>query len=204
MLKQTFHVEYLTGFIKMRKAIVNLAALSFLLPAAALADPITWELNGHRYELIRSAGITWTDARDAAEDRGGYLATITSQEENAFIVEYLLGSEDKSPYWLGGFQDDDASEPGGAWQWITGELWDWTNWAAGEPNNSTWNNEDALAFAFWGSATIGQWNDAPAGYRYGNGGYIVEYSAVPEPGTLALFGLGLLGIGLSQRRRRKA
>lgn len=180
----------------MRKKLFALAAIAITAPMAAVADPVVWDVNGNGYELILAeGGITWADAEQAAEEMGGHLATITSAEENEFIVSALgIG---RNPYWLGGFQVAGSAEPDLEWQWVTGEAFDYTNWANGEPNNQ--NNEDALAFAFWSHAEVGQWNDAPTSYLYGRGGFVVEYE-VPEPGTLVLFGLGLLGIGLSRRR----
>ena len=58
-------------------------------PASAGADPIQWSGNGHWYELVEDV-VTWPEAEMLAEARSwnekpGYLATITSAEENAFI-----------------------------------------------------------------------------------------------------------------------
>jgi len=50
--------------------------------------PILWTVesggNGHYYEYV-STGKPWPEARQDALARRGYLATITSPEENAFI-----------------------------------------------------------------------------------------------------------------------
>ena len=55
------------------------------------------EFGGHYYECVTSAGISWTNAKNAAAARkffdsygdNGYLATITSAGENAFLTEKL-------------------------------------------------------------------------------------------------------------------
>ena len=158
--------------------------------ATVLGVAATAAADGHvspgnnSYELVTASapGITWGDARAAAEASTnggplcpGHLATVTSAAENDSIVGQFTGVA-LNAKWLGGFQLAGSLEPAGGWTWITGEAWDYTNWFPGEPNNSTGGTENALAFFFDGS---GRWNDAPENLLYGTiglqGGYVVEY-----------------------------
>lgn len=185
----------------MKKIVCSIFALSFFLTSmSASAGPITaWSsgtgANGNSYQIVNvSGGITWADAKAAATTAGGYLATITSAEENAFIHTTLgVGT---APLWLGGFQPAGSLEPAGGWGWDNGEAWGYTNWLNGEPNNGG-GVENALAFFF---NTSGQWNDAPSTYLYNDGGYVIEWSAVPEPSTLILLSIGLMGLCLRRRK----
>ena len=72
-------------------------------------------------------------SRAAAENVGGYLATITSAEENEFVYDLisdsrfwyvgLPGSEYSFGPWLGGYQYDNEDEPAGHGRWVTDEGW---------------------------------------------------------------------------------
>jgi hypothetical protein len=95
--------------------------LSILLgPSVVGAAPIQWTMalggNNHWYEFVATPK-TWDAARFDAKSRThmsrpGYLATVTSKEEYAFVAG-LLGN---GFAYLGG---SDASVEG-EWRWIDG------------------------------------------------------------------------------------
>ncbi len=193
--------------------VVGAFCLSFMLVGSANADPpaypdpILWPDNGHYYQLIRPNQpdwVHWGTAKDEAATLewmgvNGHLATVTSQDENDFIEDNFLHSDEFPSVWLGGWQDRDDPdylEPAGGWTWVTDEEWNFVNWAQGEPNDFG-GNEDALEIYADGSPDeTGEWNDAPGPV------YVLPYIAefpVPEPATLSLLALGALQVA---RRRR--
>jgi hypothetical protein len=219
------------------------------LTAADITNPSTQffnPANNHIYEIVTTLQL-WEQARDAAAAKSiagaaGYLVTITSASENAFVTSLLPGPPIGGPpianYWMGG---SDAGVEG-VWNWVVGpesgtQFWQsnsqavpnhaggvavggaYTNWALEYLDN--WAGFDDLAgpqlgadYAniincigtdVFGRATCGKWEDAN---YLDTLGYIVEYSGpvsadVPIPGTIALLGLGLVGIGAARRNPKQ-
>ena len=83
--------------------------------------------NGNMY-YISNAGGNYYDGLDLCEDKGGHLVTITSEEENNFVLNKLMGySGGANHLWLG---LNDLDEDGN-FEWITGEPLSYTNWSDG-------------------------------------------------------------------------
>ncbi len=85
--------------------------------------------NGHYYSLCDLSGLssnTWENALAYCKSMNGYLATVTSQEENEFLCNYIQSQGCENAY-LG------LSNTTGPWAWCTGEGTAYTNWAPGEP-----------------------------------------------------------------------
>ena len=183
------------------------------------ADVYEWSAaeggNGHYYELVEVLpGVDWFVAERLAEDRtflgaDGYLATITSAAENQFIVDSLFPNIPVGKIWVGGWQPD--SHPGGeypepdeGWVWVTGEVWDYTNWAPAEPTNSQSapiDHEDTLVLCdVPDNPYHTRWNDQPHTSLLTH--FVVEYPAVPAPGAVILSSIGLSFGGWLLRRRK--
>ena len=85
------------------------------------------EETDHVYQVFVGR-YTWTEAKAMCEKMGGHLATITTEEEEELINRI---NEEGYTVWIGGYREDDY-----IWRWVTGEVWEYTNWCEGEPNDS--------------------------------------------------------------------
>lgn len=128
------------------------------------------EFNGHWYKVIQDNGISdWNAALQYCNAQNGYLATITSAEENDFLYSYITQEGYSSAYF--GLSDA-ASE--GEWTWNNGEEVSYTNWHRNEPNSENSNEDYAL---FYYKYSDGTWNDGDFGNRTVSGGtaFICEW-----------------------------
>jgi gliding motility-associated-like protein len=149
----------------------------------------------HYYLFVPDIGITWTDAKVAAETSTyfglqGYLATLTTLEEAKFAGEQASGAG-----WIGG---SDATTPD-VWEWVTGPeagtvFWNgkgngstpnfayWNKTGADQEPNDYQNRDEKYAhITAPGVGITGSWNDLPNGgdadvtSPYHPKGYVVEY-----------------------------
>ncbi len=111
--------------------------------------------DGHYYYVYDFDDYEWNEAKEYCESLGGHLATITSEEENEYVYQYMKDSDYKSAYI--GLTD---SENEGEWKWVTGEEVEYTNWSAKEPNSENKNEDYAM---FYYKFKTGVWNDGDFG-----------------------------------------
>lgn len=155
---------------------------------SATVNPVGYyynPINGHFYRPISSLN-TYTGARAAAlattfKGQRGYLVTITSADEDAFVfnnvpqtnIWFALTDEASEGQW----RIDAGPEAGTLIKTSNGQttgniVGQYNNWAPGEPNNS--GNEDYAVTKWNGS----QWNDLPNNF---NNPYVIEYGTWTNP-----------------------
>jgi len=103
--------------------------------------------------------MTWDEHKKRAAIMGGNLACITNADEHE-QVRRVAGGE---IVWVGGIRKGCGNGPGpDHWKWSNGKDWSYTNWRAGEPNNSPSSHDpyseyDENRVMLWEN---GEWNDA--------------------------------------------
>lgn len=166
----------------------------------------------HWYEVVYvpSMNLNWYQNAYLAQEAGGYIACITTEEENAFV--FSLVTDEK--YWwafpedgghygikigpnLGGYQPEGSVEPAGGWSWLSGEPWEYSNWARNlddgvidkdprdnsQPNDSA-NGQPVMGFGEL-NVPVPTWGDytgektTPRGDVRGAYAFIIEYENNP-------------------------
>lgn len=122
---------------------------------------------GHRYQFFPDE-LNWEEAKAKAAAAGGHLATITSQEENQWIMDiFVTGLPQGLSLWLGGTKDNPTRQ----WTWITGEPFTFTAWGSNEPGGT---DEFALCFSQM-SRGWGDIRTSGIGSADRRGGYLIEW-----------------------------
>ena len=142
---------------------------------------------GHTYQIVWDHHVTWHEARDRAKAMQcnglpGHLATITSPEEQEFLVANFWNWH-SGPLYMGASDADDE----GVWKWVDGPEAGQAffadghcvnglseRWCANEPNNMGPEHDGGEDVAVWNWNGDASWNDVAANNR--QYGYLVEFS----------------------------
>jgi hypothetical protein len=188
----------------------NISVVCSALPA----DIFYNSSNGSYYRYVKATGITWQQAKDAAEQSSfngmqGYLATVTTLQERNFIDQTVFSGNRPDASFIGG---SDAYQEG-VWRWVTGPegledggkgliFFDGTS-RTDIPTNNMWvqgisggkivgdsSSNNYLYMYSWWDPRFNPWNNSTGSPGSGGtSGYLVEYSASYRPiylsGTLS-------------------
>ena len=124
-------------------------------PNAQYAPAGGLEYNGHYYKLYTGTAATWEDAKAYCESRGGYLAVISSPEEDKALFAYLQSLDVETAY-FGLYEDAD-----GQWRWVENEKSEYFNWGEEEPNNEGGVENYGQYYYVYPN---GEWNDGGYGH----------------------------------------
>ena len=134
------------------RLVVGVSGLAFAWPAAG-GTVTEWRVidggNGHWYEAVNSAVARSPESWFSfAQGRGGYVVSIRSAQENAVVYSIAWQGEEFTQAVIGGRR----LQSNGPFGWISGESWDYAQWARNEPScscerylmlyTSGWNDTD--------------------------------------------------------------
>ena len=104
----------------------------------------------HTYRIFKGVH-RWVEAEAFCRALGGHLATLTTEEENLFVHQFMLDSGFKTAFF--GLRDEERDQ---TWEWVTGEPVEYCPWDSGEPSYSP---RERYGMYFY-KHLQGTWNDS--------------------------------------------
>ncbi len=150
-------------------------------PAAIPGFVLLGSFGGSAYYMSATPAATGAVAAANCSAQGGFLATVSSAAENTFVRN--AASAAGYGNFLIGYNDVLVE---GAFVWQNGQPTVYTNWSAGEPNNS--GNEDYTHVLI-----NGLWNDINGNAAF----YVMERSCLPVVRTAGLASGSAFPIGIT-------
>jgi hypothetical protein len=166
--------------------------------------------------IMAGAILLFTTAAAAAPFESadyGRFVTHTTSDEGYFIRSLLNGNLGEGTQhrssWPVGFQRDSTNERFGPWRWARGEEWPYEPRNPKGPNNGVGWIQQYLHHRV---SQTGEWDHMYD--RRHRGGNVIEFGQspdpseaspvpTPEPTTMLLLGVGLIGLAGLQRKIRK-
>lgn len=137
---------------------------------------------------LPAGGLSWDQSRELAEQAGGYLVTLHSDQENEFVYGLVRSRR----YWsksdvsgktvlngpfIGGFKPEGAH----SWQWVSGEKWTYEKWGEGGCSDNAADRAEALVYEGGRGSAMG-WEGFASGLdslEKETHGFIIEYEEKP-------------------------
>jgi gliding motility-associated-like protein len=134
-----------------------------------------------RYFYNNSATNNWNTAQSQCAAVGATLVSICSAAENTAVQNAAVAAGLTGGLWIG--YTDQASE--GNWVWADGSPCSYTNWNAGEPNNSNCAGSTAGEDGAIMQMSNGKWNDVyltPTGFCLSPASYksLIKVNVCPQ------------------------
>ena len=126
---------------------------------------------GHFYKL--SSVGTYEQVNAEAKESGGYLAYISSAEENEIVAKVSSTGKTTTSSYIGLMRNKENIQE---WMWADGSKVNYTNWNEGEPNSE--NETVAEIYDSTRSPGAEKWNDCTVSSR--NTG-VIEYNECIHP-----------------------